>query len=108
MKLHFYHYDSKKQMITTRAADVQETEKMYKALPDAGRFPFMWKGKILKTDLNKCECFVSDMICVLDHADADAARAIFQEYATRKMNAAQEEMSRWANRSRDIENAGVI
>ena len=107
MKLYFYRYVNSKQAIIERAAEVKETEKTYKAMPDARTFPFMYKSKMLKTDLNKCESFISDMICVLDHADTDAARKIFLEYATRRMNAAQDEMSMWAGRARGIKNAGV-
>lgn len=108
MKLYFYRYSNSRQTIIECAAEVKETEKTYKAMPDARTFPFMYKRKMLKTDLNKCENFISDMICVLDHADTNAARKIFLEYATRRMNAAQDEMSRWAGRARGIENAGVI
>ena len=108
MKLYFYRYSNSRQTIIECAAEVKETEKMYKAMPDARTFPFMYKGKMLKTDLNKCESFISDMICVLDHADAEAARKIFLEYATRRVNAAQDEMSRWAEHARGIENANLI
>lgn len=104
MQLYFYQFDTDRGTVCMKSADVVETEKTY-TLTTRAYFPFMYKRKLLKTELRTVTKGYLTYICVLDKADPAAAKAVFSEYLNYERNRAEAEVKRCDDRLKSLEGA---
>lgn len=104
MRLYFYQLDTNRGTVCMKSAEVVETEKTYTSAA-GGYFPFMYKRRLLKTELRIVTTGYLTYTCVLDKADPAEAKAVFREYLNSGRHRAEAEVKRWDGYLKSLEGA---
>lgn len=105
MLLYFYRFNPQKGEVQMKSAEVTETEKTYKSATNEC-FPFMYKRKLLKTELHTVTGdYYSGFTCILDAADSTAAKTIFCEDLNQRYDRAEEQVKQWGGCLKSLEGA---
>lgn len=79
-KLYIYHYNINDKCIEETIETVKETEKQYSIMDNTGSIPFLYKSKLLKTEIGTIANAIGGYTCVLLEQDGLKARQIFLNY----------------------------
>lgn len=81
MLLYFYMFLPNEGRVVRETAEVKRTEKTYTSMKK-GDLPFLYKRRLLKTELPSVTSSYPGFACVLDQDNPDTVKRLFRDYLT--------------------------
>lgn len=93
--LYAYKFDTKAQVFSADEVEVNETEKQYSIDRGGETLPFLYKWKLLKSEIGKIDNQFSCLVVYLTERDGLKARQIILDYVKERLAEHEKQVTRY-------------